>query len=92
MQKKHTMRQKINNLLKQYNIKQQQLADAIGIPRQNVQMYLYGNRRFTIDAQNKFFDGIKKICDQRIGEYIKLKHDLNKLIMDMSNRHSIGDV
>lgn len=86
------MHKKIHKLIKSNNIKQREIAKKMGITESTLRMYLLGNRRITVSMLYKLNDALCTIADENMGKSVVLKQELQKLLMDMSSRDSIGDM
>ena len=86
------MHRKINKLIKDNNIKQQQIAKKMEVKIPTVQMYLLGRRRITLSIMTKLTESICSSADENIAKLTVLKNELQKMLMDMSNSDSIRDV
>lgn len=86
------MHRKINKLIKENNIKQQQIAKKMEVKIPTVQMYLLGRRRITLSIMTKLTESICSSADENIAKLTVLKHELQKMLVDMSDSHRISDV
>lgn len=89
------MRKEFTDILKKYGITQRKLAKNMGVVPELVRKYLSGEKNITPNAAKKIHNALLEIAKQQEISAIKLQIELNKLqklLVNMSESNSIGDV
>lgn len=86
------MRKTIVKLLYDYKITQTDLSKKMRCVPSNLQQYLAGTKKMTENFYRRCLVSMQQIADDREIASVKLKMTLGKLLMDMRNSDSIGDV
>lgn len=86
------MLKKIHKLLNENNILQREIAEKMGVHRTLIQKYLTGDKKITNNVLYRICQALIDIADERELLSKNLKISARKMLMDMSNGNSIGDV